>query len=224
MDTAVEILGFLLVIVGMAVGVAGSLLPALPGPPIVFLAALGHKLVFWERSVPWWVIGVMGGLMLLSLVLDFVATSIGAKTLGATWRGAVGAAVGGVVGFFFMPIGLVLGPLLGAVLLELGGGRKWREAGKAGIGAVVGLVAGTLGKLAICLAMGALFVGTYLIYRWDSGQSPVQSPEIPVASDDRTGILQDAGPGPETPGSEGMGVRSSKVPEPASGGDDLPRQ
>jgi uncharacterized protein YqgC (DUF456 family) len=106
-------------------------------------------------SDPSWLLGLLAA---FSMLMDFLATTYGAKKLGATWRGMVGAGVGAVLGILWPPLGLLLFPLVGAMLAEMLGGREWREAGKAGIGAAVGVVAGTLGKVACCLGMIGMFV------------------------------------------------------------------
>ena len=99
-----------------------------------------------------------------SLLLDYLATVYGAKRLGATWRGAVGAVVGGLIGLFLGLPGILLGPFLGAVALEMAGGREWKEASRAGVGATLGLLAGAIGKLGCCVGMVGLFL-VNVIYR-----------------------------------------------------------
>jgi len=156
---ASEVLGFILTLLVMLCGVAGAVLPGLPGTPLIFVAAVGHKLWFADQSASWLTIVLLGLLTGLSLLMDFVATTYGARRLGATWRGIFGAMLGAVVGLFvFPPFGLVLLPLVGAALAELIGGRPWKEAGKAGIGAALGVVAGALGKIGCSLAMVALWL------------------------------------------------------------------
>lgn len=155
--TATQILGLSLTLVVMLGGVLGAIVPGLPGAPIVLLAALGHKLYFGPAGASWWVLGVLAGLTALSLLLDYLATIYGARRLGASWRGTVGAVVGGLVGLWFGLPGVVLGPFVGAVLFEWAGGRSWKESGRAGLGAVLGLLVGTLGKFACCVAMTGLF-------------------------------------------------------------------
>ncbi len=168
--TAAEITGFVLTLLLMLVGLVGAVLPGLPGPPLVFVAALLHRLYFGDRSVAVWVVVVLGLLAVVSFAFDFAATTLGARKLGATWRGMVGAGVGAVVGLFVLPpLGLILCPLLGATLGELLGGRQWREAGKAGLGAALGLIAGTVGKIASCLTMIALFSLNLLLRHQISG-------------------------------------------------------
>ncbi|HAB17080.1 MAG TPA: DUF456 domain-containing protein [Verrucomicrobiota bacterium] len=162
--TASEIVGFVLTLLVMIVGVAGAALPGLPGTPLIFLAALGHKLWFGDRAPHWMAIVGIGLLAALSMLLDFLATTYGARRLGATWRGMVGAGVGAILGIFiFPPFGLILLPLVGAAAAEMAGGREWKAAGKAGIGAAIGIVAGTLGKIGCSLAMIGLWVFTLLV-------------------------------------------------------------
>ena len=166
-------MGFILTLLVMLVGMAGAALPGLPGTPLIFLAALGHRLCFGDQSASRIVVVVLGILTLASLALDFLATSYGAKRLGATWRGISGAFLGAVAGLFvFPPWGLVLLPLAGAAAAEMLGGRPWKEAGKAGVGAALGVVAGTLGRIAFSLAMVALWLFSFLWHRGGSVPSP----------------------------------------------------
>ncbi|MFM8357525.1 MAG: DUF456 family protein, partial [Verrucomicrobiota bacterium] len=155
--TAAELTGLLLTLLVMLVGLAGAVLPGLPGPPVILLAALCHRLWFGDRGAAGWVLVLLALMTALSLVLDLLATAVGARKLGSTWRGVMGATLGALLGLLWMPLGLLLGPLLGAFLLELSAGKEWREAGKAGAGAALGLLAGVAGKLGVCLGMIALF-------------------------------------------------------------------
>lgn len=162
--TTAEIIGLTLALLLMCVGLAGSILPGLPSTPLVFLGALGHKLYFANHGAAWWVVGLLGFMTAVSLILDYVASVYGAKKLGATWRGVVGALVGGLIGLFFNLPGILLGPFIGAMLFELAGGREWKAASRAGVGATLGLLAGAIGKLACCLAMMGLFT-VNVVYR-----------------------------------------------------------
>ncbi len=162
--TTEQVLGLVFALLLMGIGVAGSILPGLPSTPLVFVGALAHKLYFGPAGAAWWVVGVLGVFTVISLVVDYAASMYGAKRLGATWRGAVGAIVGGLIGLFFNLPGILLGPFIGAALFEMAGGRQWKEASKAGVGATIGLLAGAIGKLACCVAMMLLFTAN-VIYR-----------------------------------------------------------
>jgi len=162
--TTEQIIGLILALIVMCVGLAGSILPGVPSTPLVLLGAIGHKLYFGPAGAAWWVLATLAVMTAVSLVMDYLASVYGAKKLGATWRGAVGAIVGGLIGLFFNLPGILLGPFVGAVLFELAGGREWKAASKAGVGATLGLLAGAIGKLACCVAMMALFT-VNVIYR-----------------------------------------------------------
>lgn len=163
--TLEQIIGLLLVLLIMLIGLVGSVLPAIPGTPLVLGAAIAHRLWFGEQSVGDLTLGVMVVLTLLAFLLDYVAGVLGAKKLGATWRGLVGAILGALVGMFFLPFGILVGPFLGAMLAELLGGRKFEEATRAGGGAAIGVILGTAGKVACCVAMMAIF---FVNVAWNS--------------------------------------------------------
>jgi hypothetical protein len=167
--TAEQIIGLSLALLIMGVGLVGSILPGVPSTPLVMLAAIGHRLYFGDASVGNWGLVTLGGLMVLSLVMDYLASMLGARKLGATRRGVLGAVLGGMIGIFFGPAGVILGPFLGAVGFEMIGGREWKEASRAGLGAVLGLLVGALGKLACCTAMIGLFA-TNVILRTMNGK------------------------------------------------------
>jgi hypothetical protein len=162
-----EIIGLSVALVVMLVGLVGSIVPGLPGSPLVLIAAILHRLFFGTQSVNNTVLLALVVMTVASLVLDFLATMLGAKKFGATWRGAVGAVVGGVIGLFFSLPGIILGPFLGATLFELLGRKEFKKAMKAGTGAVLGLLVGTVGKFAICVMMILLFAMNVIFRSWD---------------------------------------------------------
>lgn len=160
--SAQEIIGIVAALMLMCIGLLGSILPALPSTPIILVVGFLHRLYFGESSASNLVLGIMAGITLLSLVLDQLASMFGARKLGATWKGVVGAVVGAVIGLFFSLPGIILGPFLGALLFEWLGGRDFRESTHAGLGAMLGLLLGAVGKLACCVAMIILFVVSVL--------------------------------------------------------------
>jgi uncharacterized protein len=161
--SADQIIGLALALLVMLVGLIGSVVPGLPGTPVLAAAAIGHRLYFGEHGASNLVLILIALLTLLSFGLDYLASTLGARKMGATWRGVVGAIVGTIIGFFFNLPGLILGPFLGAALFEALGGRKWKEAGQAGVGAVLGMLLGAVGKLACCLAIMALFTVSVIL-------------------------------------------------------------
>jgi uncharacterized protein len=159
-----QIIGISIALIIMLIGLIGSIVPVLPGTPVVLIAAICHRLYFGEASISNLFLVVLVLLTGLSLLLDFIASVLGAKKFGATWRGMTGAIIGGIVGLFFNLPGIILGPFLGAMILEMTGGKEFKVAAKAGAGAVIGLLLGVVGKFSICVMMIALFA-TNTIYR-----------------------------------------------------------
>lgn len=147
---AVEYLLYALSAICMLVGLAGCILPMLPGPPLAWLGML--LLRFTDRvdfSVTELVVSAL--VVIATLVLDYFTPMIGAKKFGGGKYGNRGCVIGTIVGMFFLPLGLILGPFLGAVIGELIAGKPFRAALKAGFGSFVGFLFGTLIKLAVCL-------------------------------------------------------------------------
>ncbi len=161
--TTEQIIGLSLTLLVMLAGLIGSLLPVLPGTPLMLVAAIGHRLYFGAASASNLVLGVLLGLTLASLVFDFLASVLGAKKFGATWRGAAGAVIGGIIGLFFALPGIIIGPFLGAMLFEMLDGREYKKAAKAGLGAFLGLLLGIAGKFSIGVMMIILFATNVIL-------------------------------------------------------------
>lgn len=146
MDTLVVgawVLAWLLLVIGLA----GTLLPALPGTPII-LAGLG--LMAWLNEFARVGIGTLVGLAALtvfSVLIDFLATAEGARRFGAGRAAIIGATLGLVVGMFFGLPGLLLGPFIGAVIGHRLGKARLDASIRAGVGASVGVLVGTLAKV-----------------------------------------------------------------------------
>lgn len=161
--TAEQIIGFVIALLIMLAGLAGNVLPGLPGSPLILAGVVAHRLYFGQQGVSNLVLAILVLLTATAIALDYLATAIGAKKFGATWRGAVGAAVGGLIGLFFSIPGIIIGPFIGATLFEMAGGQRFKPAAKAGAGAMAGLVAGAIGKLSISATMIGLFVINVLL-------------------------------------------------------------
>jgi uncharacterized protein len=156
-----ELLWWLFAIVLMAVGLIGTVLPAVPGAIIILAAAVIHQIMLGsEKSLGWWNVAALVVLTLLSYALEFASGYFGAKRFGATKWGAFGAMVGAVAGLFFPFPGLIIGPVVGAIAGELVAGKRLVSAGRAGWGTLLGNLAGMLGKLTIGLVMVSWFLVT----------------------------------------------------------------
>ena len=153
-----DILLWLLVALLVVIGLAGTVLPMLPGVPLVFAGLLLAAWIDGFAHVGWSLLLVLALLTLLSLVVDLAASSLGAKGAGAGRAAMLGAAVGTLVGLFFGLVGLVIGPFLGAAAGQFLVRQNVIEAGRAGVGAWVGFVLGSLAKLALGLVMVLIFV------------------------------------------------------------------
>ena len=112
-----------------------------------------------ESGVEWWTFMVLALLLIISQTLEFMSGAMGSKWFGGTRWGAAGALVGGIVGMFFMPFGLLLGPLIGSMLCEfLFAKKEIRPATVSGVGSVLGTVAGLIIKIIIGLIMLIWFI------------------------------------------------------------------
>lgn len=154
---------WVLAILLMLVGALGIVLPALPGVPLMFAGMVLAASIDDFQKIRWITIGVLGFLTVVAFVADFVASAMGAKRVGASARAVWGAVIGTIVGLAFGIPGLVLGPFVGAVVGELTVHGRLHRAGHVGIGTWVGLIFGTLFKLAIAFAMIGIFVFAYFI-------------------------------------------------------------
>jgi len=153
----------LLAVALVVVGVIGTVLPALPGAPLVFLGLLLAAWADHFQKVGWFTLLVLALLTILTFVVDFMAASFSAKRVGASWLALAGAAVGMIVGLFFNIPGLILGPFLGAMLGEYLARRNWAQARRVGFGTWLGMLLGIAGKLALIFTMVGIFVLAYLI-------------------------------------------------------------
>jgi uncharacterized protein YqgC (DUF456 family) len=154
---------WVLAIALVLVGIAGAVLPALPGVPLVFVGLLLAAWIDGFQKVGWFVMTILGLLMLVSFGMDLLATSLGAKKAGASKLAIFGGGLGALVGLFFGIPGLILGPFVGAFAGELIARRGRNQAVRSGLGTWLGLVVGTAGRLALIVAMVAIFVTAYMI-------------------------------------------------------------
>lgn len=152
------IIGVILTVSGMA----GLLLPLIPGAPLLFLGLLFGAWAEGFRYVGVWTLLLLATMTALTYVVEFIASVLGVNKYGGSKRAMIGAALGGVAGLFLGIPGILVGPFVGAVIGELSLQRNLDQASRAGFGTVVGLAIGVAGKLAIGIAM----IGVFLLIRF----------------------------------------------------------
>lgn len=139
-------------------GLAGLLLPIVPGAPLLFLGLLFGA---WAENFSYigvWTLLLLAIMAALTYLVEFTGSILGVKKYGGSNRAMIGAAIGGFAGLFLGIPGILIGPFLGAVIGELSLQRSLDEASRSGFGTVVGLALGVAGKLAIGIAMIGLFL------------------------------------------------------------------
>lgn len=155
MTTVLTILAFAL----MLAGLIGAIIPNFPDSVLIVAGAL---LVAAADGLTWADGALLGAVVLIALAAEglvYLAQAYGAKRAGASWKGVVGAILGGVLGLFVLqPVGILVGPIVGAVVGELVGGKRGAEAFKAGLGALLGTLGGVALKFAAAVTMVGLVV------------------------------------------------------------------
>lgn len=154
-----KILAAVLVLIGLA----GTLLPILPGVPLIFVGLLVAAWADNFQHVGALALSILGVLTVLAIAADFLASALGAKKLGASPKAVAGATIGAIVGIFFGLPGIVLGPFLGAVIGELSAKRELLQAGKSGLGTWLGLLLASVAKLTVSFLMLGVFITAYLL-------------------------------------------------------------
>lgn len=146
MDIALAVIAAILLLTGFF----GSILPVLPGVPLSWIGLLLlHFSVYADFSVTF--LSVSFAVMALITALDYIIPVWGTKRFGGTRGGVIGSSVGLVAGLFFMPVGIVAGPFLGALIGELiNSPKETKKALRSATGSFIGFLLGTGFKLAFC--------------------------------------------------------------------------
>lgn len=144
----------------MALGLAGTVVPGIPGVLLVFGAAALYGIVSdFKAFSPLWLLP-MGAIAATATAIDFIAAPAVARRFGASKWGLIGATVGMIVGLVAGgPLGALIGPLIGAVALELIFGRTLRGAFRSGLGTAVGFVF----SLAVDITAALLIIALFLV-------------------------------------------------------------
>jgi uncharacterized protein YqgC (DUF456 family) len=145
------------------VGLAGTILPALPGVPFVFMGLLVAAWIGDFQRIGWPTLAILAALTALAIAADFVASLLGAKRAGASKLALLGAAIGSVVGLFFGLVGILLFPFIGAVIGELFARERLDQAAKVGFATWLGMLLGVLAKLSLAITMLGVFVIAYFL-------------------------------------------------------------
>lgn len=161
MDILLLVLGFIL----MLVGILGSFLPVLPGPPISWVGLL---LLYLTKAVPddWWFLGITAAVALIVFAMDYIIPAMGTKKFGGSRAGMIGTTLGLLVAIFF-PIlgifGIIIWPFVGALIGELTNKADQKTALKAAFGSFIGFLTGTFLKFVVTIIFLGLFISTV----WD---------------------------------------------------------
>jgi uncharacterized protein YqgC (DUF456 family) len=143
----------------MLIGLIGSALPFVPGSPLILLGAFIYAWYTDFLVVTWGTLVILLLLTVLSQILDYLASILGAKKFGASRWGMSGAFLGGIIGLFSGGIlGILIGPFIGALLLEFLHGQDLPASLKIGLGTLVGFLGGAIGKIIIALTMVGIFL------------------------------------------------------------------
>lgn len=145
------------------VGLAGIVLPALPGTLLVFAGlALGAWIDDFTR-VGWFALGAIAVLAVLAWLMDYVSAMLGARRTGASRQAVIGAAIGTVAGIFLGIVGVLFMPLVGAAAGEYMARRNHQQAVRVGISTWIGLMAGMLAKFVLAFMMIGIFLVALLV-------------------------------------------------------------
>ena len=142
----------------IVIGFVGTILPVLPGTILIYAGLIIYGLINNFQSLGWMFYMMQLALVGISYLVDFLASAYGVKVYGGSRYAIWGALLGSLLIFVIGPLGLLVGPLVGAVAGELIAGVEIRRACNAGFGTFVGLLGGTVAKLAISSVMVGWFV------------------------------------------------------------------
>jgi uncharacterized protein YqgC (DUF456 family) len=153
--TTIVVITWILIIIGLA----GTIIPGLPGVGLVFGGILLYALYFGVDTVGLMTLILLGVVTAFTFIIDLLAGIYGAKRFGATKAGIIGSAVGGILGLMILSLpGLFLGVFLGAIAGEHFFAKKnLEEAMKAGYGSILGFLGGTIIKLILAIIMVLVF-------------------------------------------------------------------
>ncbi len=146
-------------IIVILIGIAGTIVPFIPGVPLIFIAITTYGWYEGFHTLNAKYIAVMATLTILSILVEYLASTLGAKYFGSSKYGIYGAIIGTLLGLFiFPPAGLLFGPWIGAIVGELIAGKDFPNAFRTGIGSIVGLFSGIVFSLILAIIMFISFL------------------------------------------------------------------
>lgn len=144
-------------IICLVIGLLGCILPMLPGPPLAYVGLLLLHATEYAQFSSTQLWSCLFAVVVVQ-ILDYITPILGSKYSGGTKWGNWGCVIGTIMGVFFLPLGIIIGPFIGAIVGELLGGRGLSQAMKAGLGSLVGFLLGTVVKLLLCGYLVYLFI------------------------------------------------------------------
>jgi uncharacterized protein YqgC (DUF456 family) len=139
-------------------GLAGTVLPALPGTALVLAGIVLGAWIDDFTRVGWFAVATAAVLAVLAWLMDYVAALLGAKRAGASRQAIIGAALGTVAGIFMGLVGVLFMPLVGAGIGEFIAQKDHGRAVKVGVATWLGLLAGMLAKVVLAFTMIGIYV------------------------------------------------------------------
>lgn len=157
-----DVLLWILAIASICVGLLGTMIPILPGLPMIFI---GSWLAAWiddYNEIGVTAVVIIGILTVIGLVIDWVAQTMGAKKAGASKLGIIGSFIGTIVGIFTGLWGLLFMPLVGAAIGEFIDHQDMLRSGKVGLATWIGMLVGTVIKLSLAFTMVGILISAYI--------------------------------------------------------------
>jgi len=149
-----HVIGLILAIILFVIGLAGTILPVLPGAPIIFLGMIVYGIFTGFSSLTWGFFIWQALFTVLTFAIDYIASMWGTRRYGGSKTALWGSAIGMIIAIPLLgPAGIILGPFLGAFLGELLVSRTPEQALRTGVGSLIGLIGGSVMKLAIEITM-----------------------------------------------------------------------
>jgi hypothetical protein len=156
---ATHIIGWVVVALLFLLGMAGAVIPVLPGVVAIIAGFVAYGLIIGWAPFGFWFWLIEAAIAVTLLVADYAVSAIGVKKFGGTKASVIGSTIGIIAGPFVIPaFGLLIGPFAGALIGELLTGASWQQSVRAGIGAVVGFFSSVVVKLLLQLLMIVLFI------------------------------------------------------------------